>query len=88
STRTRMRKNGLIDIELLNGPFRHLEGRWRFDHLENAHCRIRANMGFEVRGRLLSQAMGPLFKEFIHVLINSFEKRAMAIYGPPGERKS
>jgi len=35
TTRNRLQQNKMIEIRLIDGPFHHLEGFWRFDELED-----------------------------------------------------
>jgi len=76
-----------IDVELAEGPFRHLVNRWRFHPHGDGGCRIEFHVEFEFRSRVLQAAIGALFDEATRRMISAFTKRAEALYGPPGVRQ-
>ena len=80
TTCNRLQKDKMIEIRLLDGPFRHLEGFWQFDSIE-AGCQITLNLEFEFAGKLLSIAFGPFFNQAANSLVEAFTKRATEIYG-------
>ncbi|MGY0612407.1 MULTISPECIES: type II toxin-antitoxin system RatA family toxin [unclassified Luteimonas] len=46
-----------IDMELRDGPFRKLAGRWEFHALDESACKVTLQLDFEPRSRLLLPAM-------------------------------
>ena len=42
-----------IDMQLREGPFRRLEGRWHFHALDESACRVELTLDFEPQSRLL-----------------------------------
>ena len=42
-----------IDMQLRDGPFRRLEGRWHFHSLDESACRVELTLDFEPQSRLL-----------------------------------
>lgn len=42
-----------IDMGLREGPFRRLQGRWRFHALDESACRVELTLDFEPQSRLL-----------------------------------
>jgi len=82
TTRNRLQKNKMIEMRLLEGPFRHLEGFWRFDSLRNdTACKISLDMDFEFSNRLISLAVGPVFTSITNTLVDAFVDRAKTVYG-------
>ena len=69
-----------IDVEYLDGPFRHLENRWLFREKDGG-CEIDFFIDFEFRSRLLPKVMEPLFHEAVRRMVRSFEKRAAERFG-------
>lgn len=80
TTRNLIQKDKMIEMRLLDGPFRHLEGFWRFDAAEEG-CHIRFDMEFEFSNKLLGIAFAPIFTPLANSLIDVFKKRAEVIYG-------
>lgn len=82
STRNTLDHGNSIRIELIDGPFRHLEGYWQFTTIgDNQGCRIQLDMDFEFSTRLLDLALGPVFTQISGSLVDAFCKRAHEIYG-------
>ena len=81
STRNKLVHGKSIDIELIDGPFRHLEGHWQFAMIgDNQGCRIQLDMDFEFSNRLITMALGPIFTQISGSLVDAFCKRAQEIY--------
>lgn len=82
STRNKLDNGSAIHIELIDGPFRHLEGHWQFMPIgDNEGCRVQLDMDFEFSTRLLDLALGPVFTQISGSLVEAFCKRAQEIYG-------
>jgi len=82
STRNRLQKGKSIDIELIDGPFQHLEGHWQFVMIgDNQGCRVQLDMDFEFSNRILSMALGPVFSQISGSMVEAFCKRAQEVYG-------
>ncbi|MCD6046842.1 MAG: Oligoketide cyclase/lipid transport protein [Gammaproteobacteria bacterium] len=64
-----------IDIDLVNGPFKHLTGHWKFVEKPNG-CLVCIDLEFEFSSIILEMLFGPVFNEMVHTLINSFTKEA------------
>jgi len=72
-------EGALIDIELVDGPFRHLDGKWQFSDQKEGGSLVTLDMDFEVTG-LLSFAFEPIFQQISHTLVDVFAKRADEVY--------
>ena len=82
STRNKLVGGESIAIELIDGPFQHLEGHWQFKSIGNGEgCRIQLDMDFEFSNRIISMALGPIFTQISGSLVDAFCKRAQDIYG-------
>ena len=80
-TRNRRQPGKMIEIRLVEGPFRQLEGFWRFDSLGERACKVSVDLEFEFSNRLLSAAFGRVFTQVAGTLVDSFVKRAHEVYG-------
>ncbi|MFQ5644318.1 MAG: type II toxin-antitoxin system RatA family toxin [Thiogranum sp.] len=81
TTCNRNQKGKMIEMRLLEGPFRHLEGFWRFDALGDEGCKINFDLEFEFASRMLDLVVGPVFSQIANSLVDSFHKRAVEVYG-------
>lgn len=80
TTRNRLQLNKMIEIRLVDGPFSHLEGFWRFDEVGEG-CQIAFDLEFEFAGKLLSMFLGPVFDQVTDKMVDAFCDRAEAVYG-------
>lgn len=81
TTCNRLQKNKMIEMRLVEGPFRHLEGFWRFEPLGEQACKVSLDMDFEFANKLVGLALGPLFNQIANTLVDSFCKRAIDVFG-------
>lgn len=79
TTRNRLQMNKMIEIRLVDGPFSHLEGFWRFDE-EDGGCRISFDLEFEFAGRMFSLLLGPVFEQVTDKMVDAFCDRAESLY--------
>ena len=81
TTCNRMQRHKMIDIRLLEGPFKRLEGYWRFEPLRADASKVSLDMEFEFANHLLRMAVEPVFKQIANSLVDAFCKRAVDLYG-------
>jgi ribosome-associated toxin RatA of RatAB toxin-antitoxin module len=81
TTSNRHQINKMIEIRLVEGPFRCLEGFWRFDALGGVGCKVSLDLEYEFANRMLSMMVGPVFHQIANTLVDSFQKRAVDVYG-------
>lgn len=85
TTRNRLQKGRRIELELVDGPFKKLQGYWQFDPLktENA-CKVTLDLEFEFDNAMMSIAAKPIFTQIANSLVGAFCKRAVEVYGERG----
>lgn len=81
TTSNRLQKNKMVEMKLINGPFKHLQGFWRFEANEQNHCIVKLDMEFELANRILGLAFGGVFNQVANSLVEAFQKRAQEVYG-------
>lgn len=81
TTCNRMQKYKMIEIRLVEGPFRHLDGFWHFTPLGVDSCKVSLDMDFEFSSKLVSLVFGPVFNQITNALVDAFVKRAVVVYG-------
>ena len=82
TTRNRLHRPERIDVELVDGPFRHLRGTWRFVPLGEDGCRAELEVDFEFASRLVGRALAPGFRRACDTVVDAFVRRAAAASGP------
>ena len=80
-TENRTQPPELIDIRLLSGPFRELDGVWRFTPLGEDACRIDFRLQYEFSSKLLEKLAGRVFAYIADTFVDAFVKRAEKLYG-------
>ena len=70
-----------IRLALVEGPFKYLEGVWRFLSLDDAASKVSLELNFEFSQKMAALAMGPVFSQAASTLVEAFCKRAKVIYG-------
>jgi len=72
-----------IDVKYLDGPFRYLENRWRFDSDGRGGTDIHFFIEYEFKSRMLGMVMGAMFDRAFRMFAGAFERRADQVHGPP-----
>lgn len=70
-----------ILMRLVNGPFRSLDGTWRFLPLAEDACKIEFTLNYEFSSGLLDKLVGPVFGHIAGTMVDAFLKRAENLYG-------
>jgi ribosome-associated toxin RatA of RatAB toxin-antitoxin module len=70
-----------MSIRLIDGPLKHLDGRWDFKPLGDQACKIEFRLHYEFSNKLLEKALGPVFNHIANTFVESFVKRAQQRYG-------
>lgn len=81
TTENTRRPPGLIEIKLLDGPFQHLDGYWRFIPLAEKACKIEFRLHYTFSSKLLEKLVGPVFHMIANSFMEAFIKRAEEVYG-------
>ena len=81
TTRNRLEINKTIEMQLVEGPFKHLHGIWRFEPLGDAGSKVMLDLEFEFSSKLLGMTFGPLFSKIASSLVDAFIQRAQKVYG-------
>ena len=70
----------VMHIKLQHGPFKQLDGSWRFTELSQTACKIEFSLHYEFSNRLLEIVLGPVFSHIAHSFVDAFVRRAETIY--------
>ena len=73
-----------VTVTYLDGPFHHLENRWRFVAADNgAACDVGFWIDYQFKSPVLGLLMGVMFDRAFRKFSQAFEERALAVYGAP-----
>ena len=70
-----------MKVALVDGPFKHLQGYWRFHPLSDSACKVELELEYEFASKWLEKIVGPVFSKIATTLVDAFVKRAEALYG-------
>ena len=70
-----------IEMQLVDGPFKNLDGVWLFEPLGDAACKVSLKLEFEFSSKIISASLGPVFSKIANSLVDAFIKRADNVYG-------
>ncbi len=70
-----------IDMKLVSGPFRSLEGSWSFTGLGENGCKVELGLRYEFSSAILEKAIGSVFHGIADGLVEAFVRRAAQKYG-------
>lgn len=70
-----------MKIQLVDGPFRRLEGSWVFKALAENACKIEFQLHYEFSSKLFEKVIGPVFNHIASTFVDAFVRRAAQVYG-------
>ncbi len=80
TTRNTLRPDAEILMELAEGPFSRLTGRWSFEALGGRGSRVLFHVQFEFKSRMMSAAFSPMFQSVCDSIVDAFVERARGTY--------
>lgn len=69
-----------IRVELVSGPFDHLDNRWTFEPAEDGGTTLHFHLDFAFKTRWLDKLIGGFFARATEKMVAAFSKRADALY--------
>jgi ribosome-associated toxin RatA of RatAB toxin-antitoxin module len=70
-----------MQMKLVDGPFKHLDGTWIFRSLRSDACKIEFDLHYEFSSKLLEKVIGPVFGKIADSFVDSFCQQAEKVYG-------
>jgi len=81
TTRNRLDPDRGVQMQLVEGPFKMLEGSWQFTPVASNGCRVDFKLRFQFSNSLKSAVFDPLFEETQSELVRAFVARAQSLPG-------
>jgi ribosome-associated toxin RatA of RatAB toxin-antitoxin module len=81
TTRNTLVADSRIHMHLLHGPFRELQGEWRFEAIGTRGARVNFRVEFEFKNRLSAAAFNAVFESLCGSIVDAFVQRARDVYG-------
>lgn len=70
----------VIDVKYIEGPFKYLDNRWRFEADGQGGCMVHFFIDYEFKSMILGAVMGSMFDRAFRMFAEAFEARADKIY--------
>ena len=80
STRNLLTPPTAMTMELVDGPFSSLAGRWEFEQLGDTGSEVRLRVEFEFASTAQDALFGSVFEKICNDLIDAFIARARTLY--------
>ncbi|OBT20915.1 ubiquinone-binding protein [Vibrio tasmaniensis] len=80
TTSNRLADGAEILMELVDGPFKKLQGGWYFTPLDDQACKVELELEFEFSSRMIEMAFGKVFNELTSNMVSAFTQRAKQVY--------
>ena len=80
-TRNTQMRPSRIDMTFADGPFKAFTGFWQFTPLRADACKINFHLQYEFASVIREKLIGPVFSMIANTFVDSFVKRAEAVYG-------
>jgi ribosome-associated toxin RatA of RatAB toxin-antitoxin module len=84
TTRNTHEQDHKVTMELVDGPFSHLDGCWVFTALggpSQRACKVEFTLTYDFSSQTLANLVGPVFDKIAGSLVDAFVKRADQVYG-------
>ena len=78
-TENTYKKNEIISLKLLDGPFSHLEGYWKFDVLDDYNTRVMLYLEYKFDNKLIEMSIKPVFSGIMSSILDSFISEAFKL---------
>ena len=75
------RPEARIDMRLVSGPFRSLDGSWAFTALSEDASKVELTLRYQFASRLVEKIAGPAFHAIADTFVDAFVRRADEKFG-------
>jgi len=70
-----------ITMRLRQGPFKRLDGEWRFTSLREDACKVEFTLDYAFSGAIMSRVLAPVFDHIAESFVDAFVRRAEVVHG-------
>lgn len=79
STENTVSKEKYINLKLLDGPFKHLDGRWSFSKIDDNNTEVMLEINYLFKNTLIELSIEPIFTSIMNSILQSFIDQAFRI---------
>ncbi len=81
TTENQLTRNEKIEMALVSGPFKQLNGAWSIQTMGENASKVSLNMAFRFQNPITHQLFGKVFQSVVTAQVDAFQKRAEQLYG-------
>lgn len=81
TTKNILVSNEEIQLTLVDGPFKKLQGSWQLTALSEEACKVSLSLEYEFSNRVFDIAFGRVFNHLTNNMVQAFTLRAKDVYG-------
>ncbi len=79
TTEITFKVNKIIELKLVNGPFSHLEGYWKFDEIDEFNTKVSLYLEYKFDNKLIEMSIKPVFSNIMSSILDSFISEAFKL---------
>ena len=76
STKNTIKKNELISLELVDGPFESLTGKWTFSSINKFNTKVSLDIDYKFKSSIIELSIEPIFSSIMNSILKSFVQEA------------
>ena len=79
TTKNIIQKYKIIKLQLIDGPFKHLEGYWKFDEIDKYNTNVTLYLEYKFDNKLIEMSIKPVFSTIMSSILDSFISEAFKL---------
>ena len=76
STKNIIKTNESISLELIDGPFERLTGKWLFSPINDFNTRVSLSINYKFKSSIIELSIEPIFSSIMNSILKSFVQEA------------
>jgi len=76
STKNTIKKNESISLELVDGPFESLTGKWLFSAINEYNTKVSLDINYKFKSSIIELSIEPIFSSIMNSILKSFVQEA------------
>ena len=78
-TKNNYKVNEIIRIKLVDGPFKNLEGYWKFNSIDDHNTSVSLFLEYEFNSKIIELSLKPIFAGIMSSILDSFISEAFRL---------
>ena len=78
-TKNNYKVNEIIKIKLVDGPFKNLEGYWKFNSIDDHNTSVSLFLEYEFNSKIIELSLKPVFAGIMSSILDSFISEAFRL---------